>query len=125
VRWCSADDHIALFGKPPVGYAYDRAGYSEENVAALKTKGVKHVALAPRGRARWSVRGAMKDKLVNQRAQVEGGIGTVKHSKYGFTKPAARSAPAMAMCGQRAVLGYNLNKFVRGLAERKQMVLVG
>ena len=49
----------------------------------------------------------------------------MKHSKYGFTKPAARSAPAMAMSGQRAVLGYNLNKFVRGLAKRRRMVLVG
>ena len=121
----AVDDHIALFGKAPEGYAYDRAGYSEDNVVMLKAKGVMHVALAPRGRAQWQVRGAMKDKLIRERAQVEGGIGTVKHSKYGFTKPAARSAPAMAMCGQRAVLGYNLNKFVRGLAERNKMVLVG
>ena len=121
----AVDDHIALFGKPPEGYAYDRAGYSEENVALLKSKGVKYVGLAPRGRAQWHVGRAMKKKLVRERAQVEGGIGTVKHPKYGFTKPAARSASAMAMCGQRAVLGYNLNKFVRGLAERNKMVLVG
>lgn len=121
----AVDDHIALFGKAPKGYAYDRAGHSEENVALLKAKGVKYVGLAPRGRIKWSVSGAMKDKLVKERAQVEAGIGTVKHSKYGFTKPAARSAQAMAMCGQRAVLGYNLNKLVRGLAERNEMVLVG
>ena len=121
----AVDDHIALFGAPPEGYAYDRAGHSEENVALLKAKGVKHVGLAPRGRTKWSVRGAMKNKLVKERAQVEAGIGTVKHSKYGFTKPDARSRPAMAMCGQRAVLGYNLNKFVRGLAQRDEMVLVG
>jgi hypothetical protein len=67
----------------------------------------------------------MKQKLVRERAQVEAGSGTVKHSEYGFTRPAARSAPAMAMCGQRAILGYNLNKFVRGLTERNKMVLVG
>lgn len=121
----AVDDHIALFGKAPEGYAYDRAGHSAENVALLKAKGVKHVGLAPRGRTKWSVRGAMKNKLVKERAQVEAGIGTVKHSKYGFTKPAARSSAAMAMCGQRAVLGYNLNKFVRGLAEREKIVLVG
>src|SRR5579863_2829870 len=121
----AVDDHIALFGKAPEGYAYDRAGHSIENVAALKAKGVKHVGLAPRGRTQWAVRGRMKDKLVKERAQVEAGIGTVKHAKYGFTKPAARSAPAMAMCGQRAILGYNLNNLVRGLAERDEMVLVG
>lgn len=60
-----------------------------------------------------------------ERALVEGGIGTIKAGKYGFNKPAAKSADTMAMCGQRAVLGFNLNKMVRGLAERKEMVLVG
>ena len=121
----AVDDHIALFGKAPAGYAYDRAGHSLESVAVLKAKGVKHVGLAPRGRIQWAVRGRMKDTLVKERAQVEAGIGTVKHSKYGFTKPDARSALAMAMCGQRAVLGFNLNKFVRGLADRNEIVLVG
>lgn len=121
----AVDDHIALFGKPPTAYAYDRAGYSADNVETLKAKGVTHVGLAPRGRAPWPVRGAMRVKLTRERAQVEGGIGTIKHSRYGFNKPAARSAPAMAMCGQRAVLGYNLNKLVRGLAKRSKMVLVG
>src|SRR5213594_515559 len=28
-------DHTALFGKPPRAYAYDRAGYSTQNLAAL------------------------------------------------------------------------------------------
>lgn len=28
-------------------------------------------------------------------------------------------------CGQRAVLGFNLNKLVRDLAERRDAVLVG
>jgi hypothetical protein len=121
----AVDDHIALFGKAPEGYGYDRAGYSEENVTLLRAKGVNHVGLAPRGRAQRAVRGQMKQKLVRERAQVEAGSGTVKHSEYGFTRPAARSAPAMAMCGQRAILGYNLNKFVRGLTERNKMVLVG
>jgi hypothetical protein len=31
----------------------------------------------------------------------------------------------MGVCGQRAVLGLNLNKLVRGLAARTGMVLVG
>ena len=43
-----AVDHcIALFGKPPRAYAYDRGGHSQENVTELKTKGVKEVGLAP------------------------------------------------------------------------------
>ena len=121
----AVDDHIALFGKAPQQYAYDRGGYSRKNIATLTKMGVKHVGVAPRGQAPWAVDGAMRKKLVNERAQVEGGIGTIKSGRYGFNRPAARSVAAMAMCGQRAVLGFNLNKLIRGLAAREEMVLVG
>src|SRR5712692_3365295 len=46
----AVEDHIALFGKPPRAYAYDRGGYSAKNVAALEEIGGKEVGLAPRGR---------------------------------------------------------------------------
>lgn len=118
-------EHVALFGKPPKAYAYDRGGWSERNVAELKNQGVKEVGLAPRGRAEWEVSAATKKKLVSERAQVEGGIGTIKHRKYGFNRPAARSAKMMAFCGQSAVLGFNLNKLVRELAKRNSEQLVG
>jgi hypothetical protein len=118
-------DHIAKFGKAPRAYAYDRGGWSEANVKELKELGVKHVGLAPRGRAPWRVAGKMKKRLVSERAQVEGGIGTIKCGKYGFNKPAARSATTMGACGQRAVLGFNLNKLIRGIAARREMELVG
>lgn len=118
-------DHIARFGKPPRAYAYDRGGWSEGNVEELKRLGVKHIGLAPRGRARWCVSGKTKDTMVSERAQVEGGIGTIKCGKYGFNKPAARSAATMGACGQRAVLGFNLNKLIRGIAAKREMVLVG
>jgi hypothetical protein len=55
---------------------------------------------------------------------VEGGIGSIKSGRHGFNKPAARSATTMGGAGQRAVLGFNINKLVRGLAKRRQMVLV-
>ena len=121
----AVEEHIALFGKPPKEYAYDRGGWSAENVAELKRKGVKNVGLAPRGTAAWEVSGATKKKLVKERAQVEGGIGTIKHNKYGFNRPAARSAEMMGACGQLAVLGFNANKLVRELAKREQVEMVG
>jgi hypothetical protein len=34
-------DHIALFGKAPRAYAYDRGGYSTQNVSTLRNLGVK------------------------------------------------------------------------------------
>lgn len=118
-------DHIALFGKPPTAYAYDRAGWSVENVEDLKKLGVSHVGLAPRGKAKWQVQGKVKDKLVSERSQVEGGIGAIKARKYGFNRPAAKSAAAMGVCGQRSILGFNLNKLMNGMAERRKVVLVG
>jgi molybdopterin converting factor small subunit len=118
-------DHIALFGETPLAYAYDRGGYSAQNVSALKKLGVKDVGLAPRGRTQWSVSGAVRDRLVRERAMVEAGIGTIKSSKYGFNRPAARSASMMGACGQRAVLGFNATKLVRELAARKGMTLSG
>jgi molybdopterin converting factor small subunit len=118
-------DHIALFGKAPLAYAYDRGGYSTQNVSALKQLGVMNVGLAPRGRTPWSVSGPVRDRLVKERALVEAGIGTIKSSRYGFNRPAARSAAMMGACGQRAVLGFNTTKLVRELAERKGLTLSG
>jgi len=121
----SVEDHIALFGKAPRAYAYDRGGYSAKNVTTLKKLGVKEVGLAPRGRAGWAVSESTKEKLVSERAQVEGGIGAVKSSRYNFHRPRARSVRMMGACGQLAVLGFNLNKLVRGLAARKEVEVVG
>jgi IS5 family transposase len=121
----AVDEHIALFGKPPQAYAYDRGGWSDDNVRALKSKGVVAVGLAPRGKAQWKVGKKMKEKLISERAQVEGGIGTIKHKKYGFNRPAARSAKMMGACGQLAVLGFNLNKLAREMARKEKVVLVG
>lgn len=121
----AVDDHVAMFGSAPREYAYDRAGHSDENVSKLTSKGVTHVGLAPRGQALWAVSESMRKKLARERALVEGGIGAIKNGRYGFNRPAARSAAMMGVCGQRAVLGLNLNKLVRGLAAQRGMVLVG
>jgi hypothetical protein len=53
---------------------------------------------------------------------VEGSIGTIKCPKYGFNRPAARSAAMMGVCG-RAVLGLNLTKLYRGVAGKKGIAL--
>jgi IS5 family transposase len=43
----AVDEHIGLFGKPPHSYAYDRGGWSDKNVSAIKERGVPEVGLAP------------------------------------------------------------------------------
>ena len=118
-------DHIQLFGKPPRAYAYDRAGHSQENVETLQALGVKQVALAPRGQTKWSVSGRVRQQLVKERAEIEAGIGAVKSGRYGFHRPAARSTAMMGACGQRAVLGFNLNKLIRQIAARDDLALAG
>jgi hypothetical protein len=120
----AVDDCKALFGRVPRAYAYDRAGWSAENVRALKKKGVKEVGLAPLGAAEWAVSKPVREKLVKERALVEAGIGTVKTPRYGFNKPAARSVEKMGVCGQRALLGFNLGKLVRGLADQQGIAVV-
>jgi hypothetical protein len=105
-----------LFGKAPVSYAYDRGGWSRENVADLRALGVRDVGVAPKGRARWEVSGRTKEILVRVRAQVEGSIGTVKSPCYGFNKPNVRSTEMLAAGGQRALFGFNLRKYGRTAA---------
>ncbi|MGO9766067.1 MAG: transposase [Myxococcaceae bacterium] len=84
----SVEHHIGLFGKAPRAYAYDRGGYSQSNVVTLKQLGVKEIGLAPQGRARWEVSSErIREKLVRERAMVEGGIGAVKSTRDNFHRP--------------------------------------
>lgn len=115
----AVEELTTQFGRAPKSYAYDRGGYSQENIARLRKLGVAEVGLAPRGRAAWAVSGKTREKLIRERAKVEGGIGTIKRSKYGFNRPRARSVEMMKSCGQRAVLGFNLTKLARELAMRE------
>jgi len=121
----AVDEHISLFHSAPKAFGYDRAGHSQQNVEKLKSKGVRHIGLAPRGLTPWEVTGPMRDKLIAERAQIEPGIGTIKSKKYGFNKPAARSTSMMGACGQLAVLGFNVTKLVRELADRDDLRLTG
>ncbi len=114
---------VALFGKAPRAYAYDRGGYSTRNVERLGKIGVRDIGLAPRGRTAWEVEVKVKERLIRERALVEGTIGTIKGNKYGFNRPAARSAAMMGACGQRAVLGLNLTKLLRGVARKRGIAL--
>jgi molybdopterin converting factor small subunit len=111
----AVEDLIERYGVVPRAYAYDRGGWSEGNVKRLKELGVKEVGLAPRGRAAWAVGGRARQRLIRERAMVEGSIGTAKSPRYGFNRPARHSTEMMGVSGQRAVLGANLTKLLRGV----------
>ena len=121
----AVNDHVARFGRAPRAFAYDRGGYSARNVRALKKAGVKQVALAPRGQAPSAVDAKTARRLAKERALIEGSIGAIKSSRYNFNRPRAKSVEMMGTCGQLAVLGFNLNKLLRGLAGKRQQGLAG
>ena len=61
------------------------------------------------------MQGAAKRRLIRERAMVEGSIGTSKSGRYGFNRPACHWTEMMGVCGQRAVLGTNLSRLIRGV----------
>jgi hypothetical protein len=78
----------ALFGRAPRSLCL-RSGWphSARNVERLRELGVRDVGLGPRGKTPWQVEGAVKARLIKERALVEGAIGTIKCPKYGFNRP--------------------------------------
>jgi hypothetical protein len=118
-------DHAARFGRAPRAFAYDRGGYCARNVKALRSAGVQQIGLAPRGQAPWAVDERTARRLAKERSLIEGSIGAIKSSRYNFNRPRARSVEMMGASGQLAVLGFNLNKLLRGIAEKRQLALAG
>ncbi|MCP3686616.1 MAG: hypothetical protein GY861_28595 [bacterium] len=122
-RFCLAavKIHNECFGDVPSIYGYDRGGYSKANIEKIQKMKVKHVGVAPTGKEEWAVSETMRKRIVRERAQVEGVIGSIKRSKYGFNKPDAKSKSTMISYGHRAILGFNFMKMVR---ETKNMELI-
>lgn len=114
-RFCreSVNVHQQTFGVVPRVFGFDRGGYSDANIRRLQKKGVKHVGVAPKGKTPWAVSKAMEERIRQERAQVEGCIGSIKSDRYGFNKPGAKSVASMETYGQRAILGFNLNKLLK------------
>ena len=107
------DHHIALFGKPPTDFGFDRGAWSEPHIAQIKAKGVKRVAIAPKGKSKWKVSNRCRKRMIRERAQVEGSIGCLKRT--GFNKPQTKNTQGMLISAQRANLRLNLMNFVRDL----------
>lgn len=114
----SVRDCIRIFGDAPHTYAYDRGGYSRANVETLEELGVKEPGLAPVGAAPWPVDGQVRKRVKRQRVTVEGSIGALKSGRYTFNRPLVRSTDMMLTCGQRSVLGYNLNRLIQLITSR-------
>jgi len=106
-------EHIRIFGKAPRDFGFDRAGWSEDHKESIRVLGVKNVAIAPKGQADWDVGPRMKERMVRERAQIEGKIGTMK--RYGLNKTEAKLPYRVRMSALKAGLCLNLRRFAKDL----------
>ena len=115
-----------IFGadRTPRTFVYDRGGWSEENVEFLRKQRVSKIGIQPRGKAKWQVGPRDRRRVLSVRGSTEGRIGNLKSAKYGFNKPRARREASVHACGQRSILSFNLNKFVRDIT-RSPTLAVG
>jgi len=120
----SLSGYQEIFGEDAVPelFVYDRGGHSKQNIINLKKAGVKKVGIQPKGKAPWEVSGEDREIVKSERAMMEGVIGTLKTKKYGFNKPKERSIETLLSAGQRSILSFNLNKFMKDLTN-SEMVL--
>jgi hypothetical protein len=108
------EEHIRIFGEPPRDFGFDRAAWSAEHKEEIRNLGVKNMAIAPKGKAEWEVGPRVKDRMVRERAQIEGKIGTMK--RYGLNKSEARLPHRVRMSALKAGLCLNLRRFAKDLA---------
>jgi hypothetical protein len=107
-------EHIRIFGEPPRDFGFDRAAWSADHKKEIRKLGVKNMAIAPKGKAKWNVGPRVKDRMVRERAQIEGKIGTMKRN--GLNKPESRLPYRVRMSALKAGLCLNLRRFAKDLA---------
>lgn len=106
-------EHIRIFGEAPKDFGFDRAAWSKEHKQEIRKLGVRNLAIAPKGKAKWEVGPRVKDKMIRERAQIEGKIGTMK--RRGLGKCEARINSRVQMSALRAGLSLNLRRFAKDL----------
>jgi hypothetical protein len=105
-------------GEVPENFVYDRGGDGEKNHDLLKAVGVKNNCIFPKGsNEKMNVTPSVFEMARRERALSEAGIATIKHNKYGFNKPRARSTQSCTTKGQMAMFGFNINHLFRDLSK--------
>ena len=109
-----------IFGKESVPelLVYDRGGHAKKTLEYLKNAGIEKIGIQPKGKAKWLVSEEDQKTVISQRGQTEGSIGTLKSKRYGFNKPLERKEDTIQMAGQRSILSFNLNKFMKDLVQK-------
>ena len=113
-------DFAKTFRKAPITFVYDRGGDGPFNHALLLNIGVKNNCIFGReGSDRLPLKVAELGR--RERALSEASIANIKHDRYRFNKPRARSTESCALKGFAAICGFNLNNLVRDLTTSLNM----
>jgi len=114
-----ADEVIINFlntiGELPDTFVYDRGGDGPENQEFLKNLGIKNNCIFKKGQEKMKINKKTFSIVKRERALSEASIATVKHAKYGFDKPRAKSSESCALKGQMAIFGANVNKYINDI----------
>ncbi len=103
-------------GSLPKLAVYDRGGDGPKNHRALRAKGIKN-GIFRKGKESQPGLGRNTKLLARrERALSEATIATIKHPRYGFNKPQARSSEGCILKGHAAILGANLAHLTRDWA---------
>ena len=114
---------LNTFGEVPNAFVFDRGGDSTKNDMFLDNVGVKHNCIFQKGKKKMNVSEDIFNAVKSERSLNEASIATIKHQKYNFTKPRAKSTQTCELKGQFAMLGFNINHLVRDIMQLWEMKL--
>jgi len=102
-----------MVGVLPKVVVYDRGGDGPTNHRALEEKKIQNAIFrkgqeALPGLGRNTVFTARRERALSEAA-----IATIKHPRYGFNKPRARSSEGCILKGHVAILGANVTRLAR------------
>lgn len=105
-----------MMGEKPKMAVYDRGGDGPKNHKTLAQKKIRN-AIFRKGKE--SLVGLGRNTVLKarrERALSEASIATIKHPRYGFNRPRAKSSDGCVLKGQAAILGANLTRLARDWA---------
>ena len=102
-----------IMGEKPKMAVYDRGGDGPKNHKTLLQKKIRNAIFRKGKESLIGLGRNMVLKARRERALSEAAIATIKHPRYGFNKPRAKSSEGCVLKGQAAILGANLTRLAR------------
>jgi len=111
-----------MVGTLPRMVVYDRGGDGPTNHGALEQENIKNAIFRKGDESLIGLGRNTVLKARRERALSEAAIATIKHPRYGFNKPRARSSEGCILKGHVAILGANVVRLARDWGVAAAMV---